>query len=86
MSENISAYTTSITGLTCKPLSILSETISPQEMSMVRGGQDPAMDDIIEIMADEEIKDKDETHLPGTPEVPNLPDITSGRIIKRWYQ
>ena len=38
MSENISEYTTSITGLTCKPLAILSETISPQEMSMVRGG------------------------------------------------
>ena len=40
MSENISEHTTSITGLTCKPLAILSETISLQEMSMVRGGTD----------------------------------------------
>ncbi|MCE2435617.1 MAG: hypothetical protein J4F29_22270 [Candidatus Latescibacteria bacterium] len=40
MSENISEHTTSITGLTCKPLAILSETISPQEMSMARGGTD----------------------------------------------
>lgn len=38
MSENILEHTTSITGLTCKPLAILSETISPQEMSMARGG------------------------------------------------
>ena len=38
MSENILEHTTSITGLTCKPLSILSETISPQEMSRTRGG------------------------------------------------
>ena len=38
MSESIFEHTTSIAGLTCKPLSILSETISPQEMNMVRGG------------------------------------------------
>ncbi len=38
MSENIFEHTTSIVGLTCKPLSILSETISPQEMNMARGG------------------------------------------------
>ncbi len=38
MPENISEHTTSIAGLTCKPLSILSETISPQEMNMARGG------------------------------------------------
>ncbi len=38
MSENIFEHTTSIAGLTCKPLSILSETISPQEMSRARGG------------------------------------------------
>lgn len=38
MPENIFEHTTSISGLTCKPLSILSETISPQEMSMARGG------------------------------------------------
>ena len=38
MQENILEHTTSITGLTCKPLAILSETISPQEMSRVRGG------------------------------------------------
>ena len=38
MQENILEHTTSIAGLTCKPLSILSETISPQEMSRVRGG------------------------------------------------
>ena len=38
MSENIFEHTTSIAGLTCKPLSILSETISSQEMSMARGG------------------------------------------------
>ena len=38
MSENIFEHTTSIVGLTCKPLSILSETISPQEMSMAQGG------------------------------------------------
>ncbi len=38
MSENISEHTTSITGLTCKPLAILSETISIQEMNMARGG------------------------------------------------
>ncbi|MDE2830905.1 MAG: hypothetical protein OXN20_12370 [Gemmatimonadota bacterium] len=40
MPENIFEHTTSIAGLTCKPLSILSEIISPQEMSMVRGGTD----------------------------------------------
>ena len=40
MTENISEHTTSLTGLTCKPLAILSETISPQEMSMARGGND----------------------------------------------
>lgn len=38
MQENILEHTTSIAGLTCKPLAILSETISPEEMSMVRGG------------------------------------------------
>ena len=38
MPENIFEHTTSIVGLTCKPLAILSETISPQEMSRVRGG------------------------------------------------
>ena len=41
MPENIfqqqDGITTSITGLTCKPLTILSETISPEEMSMARG-------------------------------------------------
>ena len=31
---------TPIAGLTCKPLSILPETISPQEMSLARGGND----------------------------------------------
>ena len=40
MPENIFEHTTSIAGLTCKPLSILSETISSQEMSMARGGND----------------------------------------------
>ena len=40
MSESIFAHTTSIAGLTCKPLSILSETIATQEMSRVRGGTD----------------------------------------------
>ena len=38
MSENILEHTTSITGLTCKPLAILSETISPREMNRARGG------------------------------------------------
>ena len=38
MSENIFEHTTSIARLTCKPLAILSETISPQEMSRARGG------------------------------------------------
>ena len=38
MSESIFEHTTSTSGLTCKPLSILSETISSQEMSMARGG------------------------------------------------
>lgn len=38
MSESIFEHTTSIAGLTCKPLAILSEIISPQEMSRVRGG------------------------------------------------
>ena len=38
MPENIFEHTTSIAGLTCKPLSILSETISPEEMRLVRGG------------------------------------------------
>ena len=38
MPENISEHTTSIAGLTCKPLAIISKTISPQEMSMARGG------------------------------------------------
>lgn len=40
MSENSFEHTTSIVGLTCEPLNILSETISPQEMSRVRGGTD----------------------------------------------
>ena len=31
---------TPIAGLTCKPLAILPETISPQEMSLARGGND----------------------------------------------
>ena len=39
MSEKVSEQTTTIAGLTCKPLAILSETISPQEMSMARGGK-----------------------------------------------
>ena len=38
MPESIFGHTTSIKGLTCKPLDILSETISPQEMNRVRGG------------------------------------------------
>ena len=38
MSESIFEHTTSIAGLTCKPLAILSETISQEEMSRVRGG------------------------------------------------
>lgn len=38
MPENIFEHTTSIEGLTCKPLAILSETISPQEMSRTQGG------------------------------------------------
>ena len=38
MPENIFEHTTSIVGLTCKPLAILSETISPQEMSRTQGG------------------------------------------------
>ncbi len=38
MPENIFEHTTSVARLTCKPLSILSKTISPQEMSMARGG------------------------------------------------
>lgn len=52
MSESIFEHTTSIAGLTCKPLSILSETISPQEMSMARGGDGnpenfgPVIDDL----------------------------------------
>ena len=40
MSENILEHTTSIAGLTCKPLAILSETISPEEMSRARGGNE----------------------------------------------
>ena len=38
MQENILEHTTSIAGLTYKPLAILSETISPQEMSRAQGG------------------------------------------------
>ncbi len=38
MPENILEHTLSIAGLTCKPLAILSEAISPEEMSMARGG------------------------------------------------
>ncbi|MDE2832037.1 MAG: hypothetical protein OXN20_18135 [Gemmatimonadota bacterium] len=38
MPENSFEHTTSIAGLTCKPLSILSEAISTQEMNMARGG------------------------------------------------
>ncbi len=49
MPENIfqqqDGITTSITGLTCKPLTILSETISPQEMSRTRGGNGCNNDD-----------------------------------------
>lgn len=40
MSEKVFEHTASITGLTCKPLSILSEPISTQEMSRARGGND----------------------------------------------
>ncbi len=40
MPENILEHPTSIAELTCKPLAILSETISPQEMSMARGGNE----------------------------------------------
>ena len=42
MPENIFEHSTSIVGLTCKPLDILPETISPQEMSRARGGNDGA--------------------------------------------
>ncbi len=46
MPENIfdqqDSLTTSITGLTCKPLAILSGTISPEEMSRARGGDGSA--------------------------------------------
>ncbi len=38
MSESIFEHTTSIAGLTCKPLAILSETISQKEMNKARGG------------------------------------------------
>ena len=38
MAESIFEHTTSIAGLTCEPLNILSETISSQEMSTIRGG------------------------------------------------
>ena len=38
MSESIFEHTTSIARLTCKPLAILSETISPEEMSKAQGG------------------------------------------------
>ena len=40
MSESIFEHTTSIAGLTCKPLAILSETISSEEMSIARGGNE----------------------------------------------
>ena len=49
MPENIFEHTTSIAGLTCKPLSIFSETISTQEMSMVRGGNE-GEDTMFELM------------------------------------
>ena len=44
MPENIFEHTTSLEGLTCKPLAILSETISPQEMSRARGGDGDPFD------------------------------------------
>ena len=48
MSEDIFEHTTSIAGLTCKPLSILSETIFPKEMRLVRGGNGGINNDIDE--------------------------------------
>ena len=42
---------TPIAGLTCKPLSILPETISPKEMSLARGGNDEAETMMFNLMA-----------------------------------
>ena len=42
---------TPIAGLTCKPLSILPETISPQEMSLARGGNDEAETMLFKLMS-----------------------------------
>ena len=36
--EQSEGITTSLAGFTCKPLAVLSETILPQEMSTIRGG------------------------------------------------
>lgn len=68
MQENILEHTTSIAGLTCKPLSILSETISPQEMSRARGGWDtiPSMLDSLATNEDTVEPPKDPT--AGAPE------------------
>ena len=69
MSESIFQHTTSIAGLTCKPLAILSETISPQEMSRARGGWDTVgstLDSLATKDADKMWEPKDPTS--GAPE------------------
>ena len=80
MPENIFEHTTSIVGLTCKPLSILSETISPQEMSRTRGGNgcnDDDDDDPIDWNDRPGVSDFVNSHLgrpPGEP-LPQPPPI-----------
>ncbi len=74
---------TPIAGLTCKPLSILPETISPQEMSLARGGfdgsgpvpqegQDPAEADREKAEAAERRKEAKKLLKDQNPDMPGL--------------
>ena len=64
MAESIFENTTSIAGLTCQPLAILSETISSQEMSRARGGWQTIPSMLDSLATNEEIE-KPPTDLTG---------------------
>ena len=90
MSENIFEHTTSIAGLTCKPLSILSETISPQEMSRARGGNgcndDDDDDDPIDMNTTPGPGDVINTYFPsGDPVTNDLGEQGPAISPATWY-
>ncbi len=78
MPESIFEHTTSIAGLTCKPLSILSETISPQEMSMARGGNDGSGGPTEQVSQAEIDSWLSEAQKAAEEQKPKVPDLLEG--------